>query len=74
MYQLFVHPQDPRPHISLAWALGDLSGTFKEVVDEETKSSNFGGSLRNRICTSKFGGVECKIGNKTYKICKSPDQ
>lgn len=77
VYKLHNLPEfykDPRPHISLAWALGDLSGTFKEVVDEETKSSNFGGSLRNRICTSKFGGVECKIGNKTYKICKSPDQ
>ncbi|XVF82032.1 hypothetical protein PTKIN_Ptkin16aG0010400 [Pterospermum kingtungense] len=66
--------KDPRPHISLAWALGDLSGTLKRVVDEETKSSSFGGSLHNRIFTCKFGGIECKIGNKTYKLCKSPDQ
>ena len=71
---MFVDPQDPRPHISLAWALGDLSDSLKRVVEEETKTSSFGGSLQNRICITKFGGIECKIGNKTYKICKSPDQ
>ncbi|XVF11312.1 hypothetical protein REPUB_Repub08aG0016300 [Reevesia pubescens] len=74
LHNLPEYYKDLRPHISLAWALGDLSGSLKRVVEEETKSSSFGGSLQNCICTSKFGGIECKIGNKTYKICKSPDQ
>ncbi|KAL4339683.1 hypothetical protein GQ457_08G034720 [Hibiscus cannabinus] len=77
VYKLHNLPEfykDPRPHISLAWALGDVSSSLKKVVEEETKTPGFRGSLQNRICTSKFGGIECKIGNKTYKICKSPDQ
>ncbi|XVF08542.1 hypothetical protein REPUB_Repub07fG0012200 [Reevesia pubescens] len=77
VYKLHILPEfykDPRPHISLAWVLGDCSGSLNRMVNEETKSSSFAGSLQNRICTSKFGGIECKIGNKTYKICKSPDQ
>ncbi|XWS37005.1 hypothetical protein CRYUN_Cryun19dG0006300 [Craigia yunnanensis] len=64
VYKLHNLPEfykDPRPHISLAWALGDLSGSLKRVVEEETKSSSSGGSLQNRICTCKFGGIECKI-------------
>ncbi|KAK6262079.1 hypothetical protein QUC31_007895 [Theobroma cacao] len=77
VYKLHNLPEfykDPRPHISLAWALGDLSVPLKQVVKEETRTSSFGGSLQNCICTSKFGGIECKIGKKTYKICKSPDE
>ncbi|XP_038993487.1 U6 snRNA phosphodiesterase [Hibiscus syriacus] len=77
VYKLHSLPEfykDPRPHISLAWALGDISGSLKKVINDETKSSGFRGSLQSRICTSKFGGIECKIGNKTYIICKPPDQ
>ncbi|TYH90229.1 hypothetical protein ES332_A13G035900v1 [Gossypium tomentosum] len=77
VYKLHNLPEfykDPRPHISLAWALGDVSGSLKKVVEQETKSSAFRGSLQSRICTSKVGGIECKIGNRTHIICKSPDQ
>ncbi|KAK5817636.1 hypothetical protein PVK06_022563 [Gossypium arboreum] len=65
VYKLHNLPEfykDPRPHISLAWALGHVSGSFKKVVEQETKSSGFRGSLQSRICTSKVGGIECKIG------------
>ncbi|KAG4190661.1 hypothetical protein ERO13_A07G044400v2 [Gossypium hirsutum] len=77
VYKLHNLPEfykDPRPHISLAWALGHVSGSFKKVVEQETKSSGFRGSLQSRICTSKVGGIECKIGNRTHIICKSPNQ
>lgn len=66
--------QDPRPHISLAWALGDSSDSLRRVVDEEMKRSNVGGSSQKCIFTSKFNGIECKIGNKTHKICKFQDE
>ncbi|KAK8990725.1 hypothetical protein V6N11_028688 [Hibiscus sabdariffa] len=49
---------DPKPHISLAWALGDISSSLKKVVQEETKSSGFSGSLQSSICTSKFIGIK----------------
>ncbi|GLT62737.1 hypothetical protein SLA2020_353490 [Shorea laevis] len=76
-YKLHNLPEfykDPRPHISLAWALGDISDSLKNVVEEVKRSSCFRGSLQSRVFTCKFNGIECKIGNKTYKICKSPDE
>ncbi|OMO52268.1 hypothetical protein COLO4_37310 [Corchorus olitorius] len=47
VYKLHNLPEfykDPRPHISLAWAVGDLSGSLKKVVEEETKTSSLGGA------------------------------
>ncbi|XP_062164234.1 uncharacterized protein LOC133870949 [Alnus glutinosa] len=77
VYRLHKLPEfykDPRPHISLAWALGDSSDSLQRVVDEEMKRSNVGGSSQKCIFTSKFNGIECKIGKKTYKICKFQDE
>ncbi|XP_057970856.1 uncharacterized protein LOC131159732 [Malania oleifera] len=67
VYKLHNLPEfykDPRPHISIAWALGDISISLKRVVEELKK-----GLLQKHIFTCKFNGIECKIGNKTYKIC-----
>ncbi|KAF5456212.1 hypothetical protein F2P56_025717, partial [Juglans regia] len=77
VYKLHNLPEfykDPRPHISLTWALGDISDSLERVVGEEIRRFNVGSSLHKRIFTSKFGGIECKIGNKTYKICKFQDE
>lgn len=66
--------QDPRPHISLAWALGDISHSLNQAIEELKRyNTNFGSSNRN-IFTCKFGDIECKVGNKSYKICKVQDQ
>ncbi|KAL5569736.1 hypothetical protein UlMin_026311 [Ulmus minor] len=59
--------QDPRPHISLVWALGDISNSLKNVIEEERRFT-IGGSSQKHIFTSKFSGIDCRIGNKTYKI------
>lgn len=68
-------PQDPRPHISVAWSLGDISEMMKRVIDEEMKKYNtLGGSSRKCIFTCKFGGVFCRIGCKTYDICKPQEE
>ncbi|CAN1137650.1 U6 snRNA phosphodiesterase 1 [Linum perenne] len=73
VYKLHNLPEfykDPRPHISLAWALGDISDSLKRVVvEEEVKRSRITG----RVFTCKFSGIVCKIGNKTFKICKLND-
>ncbi|XP_012567275.1 uncharacterized protein [Cicer arietinum] len=77
IYKLHNLPEfyeDPRPHISLAWALGDTSHSLKKVVDEELKKCVVGKSLKKCIFTCKFKGIECKIGNKTYTICKISDR
>ncbi|GAB2281866.1 hypothetical protein Dimus_016428 [Dionaea muscipula] len=70
VYRLHNLPEfykDPRPHISLVWASGDISESLRRVVGEETKKR--AESLQKRIFTVKFSGIECKIGSKTYKIC-----
>ncbi|CAH8279237.1 unnamed protein product [Arabidopsis lyrata] len=77
VYKLHNLPEfykDPRPHISLVWALGDIRTSLKGAVDAELRKLRAGGCVQNRIFTSKFGGIECKIGNKTHKICKLPDE
>ncbi|XP_009363726.2 U6 snRNA phosphodiesterase 1-like [Pyrus x bretschneideri] len=77
VYKLHNLPEfykDPRPHISVAWALGDISNSVKKVVEEERRRSTVGGSLQKCIFTNKFNGIECRIGNKTHKICKFSEE
>ncbi|KAM1126473.1 uncharacterized protein LOC126628766 isoform X1 [Malus sylvestris] len=77
VYKLHNLPEfykDPRPHISVAWALGDISNSLNKVVEEERRRSTIGGSLQKCIFTSKFNGIECRIGNKTHKICKFSEE
>ncbi|XP_021763346.1 U6 snRNA phosphodiesterase-like [Chenopodium quinoa] len=75
-YRLHNLPEfykDPRPHISLTWASGDTSDLLRRVVEEAKKHPEGRNSLQKRVFTAKFSGIECKIGSKTYKICKLPD-
>ncbi|KAF8412472.1 hypothetical protein HHK36_000436 [Tetracentron sinense] len=76
IYRLHNLPEfykDPRPHVSLAWALGDISHSLKRVVQELNRDSINGGSSQKSIFTIKFSGIKCKIGNRPYKICKFPE-
>ncbi|XP_058208250.1 uncharacterized protein LOC131321265, partial [Rhododendron vialii] len=64
-------PQDPRPHISIAWGMGDISDLLKRVVVEALKEfTALRGYAGKCIFTCKFSGINCKIGNKAYEICK----
>ncbi|XP_042505126.1 U6 snRNA phosphodiesterase-like [Macadamia integrifolia] len=77
IYRLHNLPEfykDPRPHISLAWALGDISQSLKRVVEELNRSHNNGNMSQKHILSCKFSGIECKIGSKTYKLCKFPEE
>ncbi|XP_044502006.1 U6 snRNA phosphodiesterase-like isoform X2 [Mangifera indica] len=60
VYRLHNLPEfykSPRPHISLAWALGDISNSLKRVIEEETKKLRVEGSLQKRIFSSKFSAL-----------------
>ncbi|KAF3433210.1 hypothetical protein FNV43_RR24312 [Rhamnella rubrinervis] len=62
VYKLHNLPEfykNPRPHISLAWASGDISKSLKNVIQEKRRLS-VGGSQRKCNFTCKFNGVECK--------------
>ncbi|KAK3016657.1 hypothetical protein RJ639_006752 [Escallonia herrerae] len=74
VYKLHNLPEfykDPRPHISIAWAFGDISDLLKRVVEEEMKRYIIaGGSSKRRLFSCKFSGIECKVGCKIHKICR----
>ncbi|KAL2921210.1 U6 snRNA phosphodiesterase [Bienertia sinuspersici] len=77
VYRLHNLPEfykNPRPHISLTWALGDSSDLLRRIVEETKKHLDVEGSLPKRVFTVKFSGIECKIGQKTYTICKMPGE
>ncbi|PIN05692.1 hypothetical protein CDL12_21763 [Handroanthus impetiginosus] len=78
VYKLHNLPEfykDPRPHISIAWAVGDISNSLKRMIEEEMKRHTaIGGLSQRRLFTWKFGGISCKIGNKTYEICKVQEE
>ncbi|CAK7336917.1 unnamed protein product [Dovyalis caffra] len=64
VYKLHNLPEfykDPRPHISLAWAMGDVSNILKREVENKMKRSSIGGSMLKRVFACKFGGIDCKI-------------
>ncbi|KAM0043056.1 putative cyclic phosphodiesterase, U6 snRNA phosphodiesterase Usb1 [Helianthus debilis subsp. tardiflorus] len=78
VYKLHNLPEfykDPRPHISIAWAVGDISQSLKRVVEGEMKRHiNVGGLSMRSMFTCKFSNIVCKVGNKTYNICGSQGQ
>ncbi|XP_011625622.1 U6 snRNA phosphodiesterase [Amborella trichopoda] len=77
VYRLHNLPEfykNPRPHISLVWALGDASDSLKQAADELNRSRAQLGSSQRSIWTSTFNGIVCKIGKWSYKVCKFPVQ
>ncbi|KAF0892725.1 hypothetical protein E2562_017694 [Oryza meyeriana var. granulata] len=76
VYRLHGLPEfykNPRPHISLAWALGDASCKLKQAIKEIEKSQSSMGTSQKCILRCKFSHVGCKIGKKLYDICKLAD-
>ncbi|XP_026384871.1 U6 snRNA phosphodiesterase-like [Papaver somniferum] len=59
--------KDPRPHISLAWASGNVGDQLKKRVTEDLSAGTM--SQNRCIFTCEFKGIKCRIGNKQYKIC-----
>ncbi|EFJ23408.1 hypothetical protein SELMODRAFT_442940 [Selaginella moellendorffii] len=62
----------PRPHISLAWALGDVSSDAQRVADELNElcgnSMDYGTGIVNVLWSFLFGRVDCKVGQQLYPI------
>ncbi|RXI08648.1 hypothetical protein DVH24_022792 [Malus domestica] len=52
--------QVPRPHISVAWALGDISNSLKKVFEGERRRSAVGRSLQKINSTASNVGLGIK--------------
>ncbi|KAL4574922.1 hypothetical protein LXL04_021762 [Taraxacum kok-saghyz] len=79
VYRLHNLPEfykDPRPHISIAWGVGDISQSAKRVVEGEMRKYVDNGGVLSTKCmfTCKFSSIVCKVGSKTYNICGSQGQ
>ncbi|CAA7411098.1 unnamed protein product [Spirodela intermedia] len=75
VYRLHGLPEfykDPRPHISLAWALGDISGALLQAARVHDRSAPNLESSQKHVFTCKFSGIKCKIGKKSYDVCRFP--
>ncbi|KAG9439059.1 hypothetical protein H6P81_019224 [Aristolochia fimbriata] len=71
IYRLHNLPEfykNPRPHISLAWALGDISHSLKQAIEELNRCCITSGFRKKHIFGCTFNGIQCKIGKKFYKI------
>ncbi|KAM0903809.1 hypothetical protein ACQ4PT_018431 [Festuca glaucescens] len=76
VYRLHGLPEfykNPRPHISLVWALGDVSSKLKHATKEIEKFHNSISSSKNCNLRCNFSHVVCKVGKKVYDICKIAD-
>lgn len=62
--------QKPRPHISLAWALGDVMDALATVAQELNAMVRL---QEEKVClwTSPATKVECKIGQKLHSIWRA---
>lgn len=73
IYRLHGLPEfykNPRPHISLLWAQGDVSGVLKQEVGKLDRFPNGPSASLKHMFMVKFSGIECKIGKKSFTICK----
>ncbi|RCV07565.1 hypothetical protein SETIT_1G254900v2 [Setaria italica] len=79
VYRLHGLPEfykNPRPHISLVWALGDISSKLKQTIKDIEKyqsSQSSMSSLQKCNVRCKFSRVVCKVGKKVYDICNVAD-
>ncbi|XAR66086.1 hypothetical protein NMG60_11012163 [Bertholletia excelsa] len=61
VYKLHNLPEfyeDPRPHISVAWALGNISDLLKVAVQEVKRSIAAGEYAQKQIFSSRFNGID----------------
>ena len=62
----YMH-QNPRPHISLTWALGDVVDALATVARELNAMVRLR-EEKNCIWTAPATKIECKIGQKLHPI------
>lgn len=65
VYRLHNLPEfyeEARPHISMAWALGDTRDLLEKAMEQGEKGPK-------TMFSCEFSGIECKIGKKTHQIC-----
>ncbi|CAL5364074.1 unnamed protein product [Camellia sinensis] len=75
VYKLHNLPEfykDPRPHVSLAWALGDICDVLKRVVEGEVRRRTMVGKYaKPRIFTCKFSGIDWYLQLELQKMAKT---
>ncbi|XP_042470827.1 U6 snRNA phosphodiesterase-like isoform X3 [Zingiber officinale] len=60
--------ENPRPHISLLWGLGETSGMLNQAVEKIERSSKNSSLPCRHIFTCKINGIECRIASMSAFI------
>ncbi|XP_052175516.1 uncharacterized protein LOC127790229 isoform X2 [Diospyros lotus] len=61
LHNLPEYYKDPHPHVSIAWASGNVRDLLKEAIAEETKKySSFGGYVQKPIFTCRQSRADVK--------------
>ncbi|MCO5556848.1 hypothetical protein L7F22_010402 [Adiantum nelumboides] len=68
LHNLPAYYKVPRPHVSVAWALGKALPSLQKAVEELKKSSEVTHDVP--LCSHLVKKIECKIGSRTYCIWK----
>ncbi|KAL2620469.1 hypothetical protein R1flu_000674 [Riccia fluitans] len=63
LHNLPTFYENPRPHISLGWALGDISSSLKVLADELNCQNQ-----KTLLWSSQVKKVECKAGQRVYIV------
>ncbi|KAJ7526606.1 hypothetical protein O6H91_16G014200 [Diphasiastrum complanatum] len=67
LHDLPLYYKNARPHISVAWALGNGDG-MRKVAEELNKFSGVTENGLTVLCSFTFNKVLCKIGQQVYPI------
>ncbi|KAH7286994.1 hypothetical protein KP509_32G032100 [Ceratopteris richardii] len=72
LHNLPVYYKTPRPHASVAWALGDRVPSLERAVEELRKVTEVDRHVS--LCGQLLKRLECKVGSRTYCIWKEKVQ
>lgn len=72
LHNLSVYYKTPRPHVSVAWALGNSVPSLQKAVEELKKSSEV--NQQTPLWSHFLKKVKCRIGSRTYCIWKEKGQ
>ncbi|KAI5064109.1 hypothetical protein GOP47_0020779 [Adiantum capillus-veneris] len=66
LHNLPAYYKAPRPHVSVAWALGNAIPSVQKAVEELKKNSEV--TCHVPLCSHFVKKIQCKIGSRTYCI------
>lgn len=69
MHGLQLFHREPRPHVSLLWALGSISERLQAVVDKvHARGCGHGAALHGQDREMAVTSIACRIGERVHVV------